>query len=145
MMKEHAIMDSTRLNFLATRLVVAILYGCDFLSAAFGAFILLENAVGFAGVRAGAAGARLVLAAGELVLMAKVTGRESQLVTAPGKAAFPLFSLSPGGWRLASPSGRKNFTTGLFEKTSKSIKAVSLIHNLVFCTNNVELEVCSGG
>ena len=81
MMKEHAIMDSTRLNFLATRLVVAILYGCDFLSAAFGAFILLENAVGFAGVRAGAAGvraeaarARLVLTAGKPVLIAKVTG-----------------------------------------------------------------------
>ena len=58
-------------TFLLTRLVVAFLYGSDFLSAAFGAFSLLENADGFAGVRAGA---RLVLAAGELVLIAKVTG-----------------------------------------------------------------------
>ena len=74
MMKEHAIIDSTRLNFLATKLVVAFLYGSDFLSAAFGAFSLLENADGFAWVRAGTAGGRLVLAAGELVLMAKVTG-----------------------------------------------------------------------
>ena len=135
-------MESTRLNFLATRLVVAFLYGSDFLSAAFGAFSLLENLDGLAGVRAGAAWARLVPAAGELVLMAKVTGRESQLVTVPGTAAFPLFSLSPGGWRLASPSGRKNFTTGLFENTSKGIEAVSLIHNR---TNPVELEVCAGG
>ena len=71
MVQEHAIMDNTRLNFLATRLVVAFLYGSDFLSADFGDFSLLESAAGLARVRAGA---RLALTVGELVLMAKVAG-----------------------------------------------------------------------
>ena len=56
MMKDAAIMLSTRLNFLATKLVVAFLYA-NFLSADLGPFSLLENADGFAdsfaGVRAG--------------------------------------------------------------------------------------------
>ena len=73
-------MDITRLNFLATKLVVAFLYGSDFLSADFGDFSLLASAAGLARVRAGAS----LAVAGELVFMTKVAGGGSQLMTAPG-------------------------------------------------------------
>ena len=117
MIKEHAIIESTRLNFLATSYVVAFLHGSDFLSADLGDFSLLESAAGLAWVKAGArmalAGELLVCIAGELVFTVKVAGGGSLIMTAPG-TAFPLFSLSTMGFTLASPPRKENFTTELF-------------------------------